>query len=135
MLTVSCLSLACSFLFGWMWNWPFWLLVPIGAFYNLCAITDSSIYSTALAEVVPTERLGTAYSVRSVMGFAAGALSPVVFGGALDLGRLQFGEHSTLAWALAWSTAGLGALLGPAMILRFARLLPSRGRLRRPDPA
>ena len=135
MLVASCLSLGCSFLFGWMWSWPLWLLVSVGAFYNLCAITDSSIYSTALAEVVPLERLGTAYSVRSVMGFAAGALSPVVFGGALDLGRLQFGERSTLAWALAWSTAGLGALLGPAMILRFARLLPTRGQLRRQGPA
>jgi len=86
MLVASCLSLAGSFLFGWMWAWPLWLLVSIGAFYNLCAITDSSVYSTALAEVVPTSRLGTAYSVRSVMGFATGAISPVVFGAALDFG-------------------------------------------------
>jgi MFS family permease len=128
MLIVSSLSLSGSFLFGWMWSWPLWLLVPIGALYNLSAITDSSVYSTALAEVVPTERLGTAYSVRSVMGFATGAVSPVVFGAALDFGRGQFGAGSTLAWALAWSTAGLGGLLGPLMILRFARLLPPRQR-------
>ena len=123
MLVVSSLSLSCSFLFGWMWTWPLWLLVPAGAVYNLAAITDSSVYSTALAEVVPASRLGTAYSVRSVMGFAAGAISPVGFGAALDFGRGQFGGTSTLPWAFAWSTAGLGGLLGPLMILRFARLV------------
>jgi MFS family permease len=97
--------------------------VVFGALYNLAAITDSSVYSTALAEAVPPARLGTAYSVRSVMGFSAGAISPVVFGAALDFGRAEFGGTATLSWVLAWSTAGLGGLLGPLMILRFARLL------------
>jgi MFS family permease len=133
MLAVSCLSLACSFGLGWMWSWPLWALVLVGAFYNLCAITDSSIYSTALAEAVPIERLGTAYSVRSVMGFATGMVSPVMFGAALDFGRSQFGESTAIPWALAWSTAGLGGLLGPVMILRFARLAAARGRARRSE--
>lgn len=122
MLFMTGLSLSGSFLFGWLWAWPFWLLVLAGAFYNLCAIADSSVYSTALAEVVPPSRLGTAYSVRSVMGFAAGAVSPVVFGAALDVGRSHLTGHPTSAWALAWSTAAVGALLGPVMIARFARL-------------
>ena len=126
MLILSGLSLTWSFLFGWLWSWPLWLLVPAGSLYNLCAIADSSVYSTALAEVVPASRLGTAYSVRSVMGFAAGAISPVVFGAALDLGLHRFGETSASPWGLAWSTAGVGALLGPVMILRFARFLQRR---------
>lgn len=132
MLVVSGLSLTGSFLFGWLWTWPLWLLVPLAALYNLSAITDSSVYSTALAESVPTARLGTAYSVRSVMGFATGMVSPVVFGATLDFARLQLGEGGTLPWALAWSTAGLGGLLGPAMILRFARL--QQARRREPGP-
>lgn len=127
MLILSSLSLTGSFLFGWLWTWPLWLLVPAGALYNLCAIADSSVYSTALAEVVPASRLGTAYSVRSVMGFAVGAISPVVFGAALDVGLHRFGETSSYPWGLAWSTAGVGAILGPVMILRFARFL-QRGR-------
>jgi len=126
MLILSSLSLIGSFLFGWLWAWPLWLLVPAGALYNLCAIADSSVYSTALAEAVPASRLGTAYSVRSVMGFATGAISPVAFGLALDVGREQFGGASTIPWGLAWSTAGVGALLGPVMILRFARLVQRR---------
>jgi MFS family permease len=125
MLLLTCLSLTGSFLFGWLSAWPLWLLAAAAALYNLCAIADSPVYSTALAEVVPLHRLGTAYSVRSVMGFAAGAISPVVFGAALDLGRVQFGPDSGGAWVLAWSTGGLGALLGPPMILRFERLVRS----------
>ncbi len=127
MLVLSGLSLTGSFLFGWLRAWPLWLLVPAGALYNLCAIADSSVYSTALAEVVPAARLGTAYSVRSVMGFSVGAISPVAFGAALDIGLHRFGEASALPWGLAWSTAGIGAVLGPVMILRFARFL-HRGR-------
>lgn len=128
MLVLSCLSLGGSFAFGWLWTWPLWLLVPMGALYNLCAIADSSVYSTALAEAVPAHRLGTAYSVRSVMGFATGMVSPVLFGAALDFGRAHFGPASTAAWALAWSSAGLGGLLGPLMILRFDRLSTGRKR-------
>lgn len=126
MLVLTAASLTGSFLFGWLAAWPLWLLVPIGALYNFCAIADSSVYSTALAESVPPSRLGTAYSVRSVMGFGAGAVSPVVFGAALDLVRALQGPGSPYAWALAWSTVGLGALLGPAMILRFERLSARR---------
>jgi MFS family permease len=126
MLLLTGLSLTGSFLFGWLWTGPFWLLVMAGSLYNLCAIADSSVYSTALAEIVPAHRLGTAYSVRSVMGFAAGAISPVVFGAALDFGRASFGATSTYAWALAWGSAGVGALLGPVMILQFERLAARR---------
>jgi MFS family permease len=122
MLVLTLLSLTGSFLFGWLSAWPLWLLVPAGAVYNLCAIADSSVYSTALAEAVPASRLGTAYSVRSVMGFAAGAISPVVFGAGLDLARIALGATSPCAWAIAWSSAGLGAVMGPVMIARFARL-------------
>lgn len=122
MMIATLASLCMSFAFGWMWTWPLWLLAAMAALYNLLAIADSSVYSTALADSVAPHRLGAAYSVRSVMGFGAGALSPWVFGLALDWGQARFGTGSTPAWALAWSSVGLGALLGPLMIRRFARL-------------
>jgi MFS family permease len=128
MLLFSSCSLMGSFLFGWLSAWPFVVLVLLGAVYNLFAIADSSIYSTALADTVPAQRLGAAYSVRSVMGFGTGIVSPVVFGAALDFGRAQFGAGSTLPWALAWSSAGIGGILGPVMIARFARLTGSQRR-------
>lgn len=121
MMVASCASLACSFAFGWMWAGPVWLLAVVGGLYNLSAIADSSVYSTALADVVPPSRLGAALSVRSVMGFGAGAISPWVFGLALDWGQAHLALPGQ-AWILAWSSVGLGALIGPWMIMRFHRL-------------
>jgi MFS family permease len=54
--------------------------------------------------------------VRSVIGFGAGVISPVVFGWALDLAS---GDH---AWGIAWCTLGLGALLGPVATWRLRRM-------------
>ncbi|SCX38385.1 nitrate/nitrite transporter [Variovorax sp. EL159] len=126
MMIATVTSLCMSFTFGWMWTWPLWLLAAAAAIYNLLAIADSSVYSTALADVVAPHRLGVAYSVRSVMGFGAGALSPWVFGLALDWGQTRFGLGSTHSWAAAWSSVGLGALMGPWMIARFSRLHRAR---------
>jgi hypothetical protein len=53
-----------------------------------------------------------------------------VFGAVLDVGQGTFPAPSPVAWVLAWSSAGVGALLGPLMIRRFARLASSR----RPAP-
>jgi len=126
MMIASLASLCMSFAFGWMAAWPLWAVGAMAALYNLLAIADSSVYSTALAEAVAPHRLGAAYSVRSVMGFGAGALSPWVFGLALDWGQVRFGAGSTPSWVAAWSSVGLGALLGPWMIARFARLARAR---------
>jgi len=131
MMAATLTSLCMSFAFGWMWTWPLWLLAAMAGVYNLCAIADSSVYSTALADVVAPHRLGVAFSVRSVMGFGAGALSPWVFGIALDWGQTRFGIGSTQSWVAAWSSVGLGALLGPWMIARFSRLHRARAAVHR----
>ena len=90
----ACLSLICSFIFGWMMALPLWLLVTVAAIYNISAIADSSVYSTALTELVPPHYLGAAYALRSLLGFSAGIMSP---------------------WGLAWTALGVGAALGPLM--------------------
>lgn len=122
MMIASVASLCVSFAFGWLWSAPLWLLAAAAAVYNLCAIADSSVYSTALADVAAPHRLGVAYSVRSVMGFGAGALSAWVFGVSLDWGQARFGSGSTQGWVMARTSVGLGALLGRVMIARFSRL-------------
>ncbi|MBI3069526.1 MAG: hypothetical protein HYY79_11790 [Betaproteobacteria bacterium] len=122
---MSCLSLACSFSFGWMIGLPLWLLVAVAALYNFTAIGDSSVYSTAVTELVPPRYLGAAYSIRSVLGFGAGAVSPWVFGLVLDATRASAGSEF-LAWGLAWSSLGAGALLGPLATWRLRRTPESR---------
>ncbi|MBS1214581.1 MAG: major facilitator transporter [Proteobacteria bacterium] len=122
----AALSLACSFTFGWMIALPFWFLIAVAAFYNITAIADSSVYSTGLTELVPPEYLGAAYALRSVLGFGAGVVSPWVFRLAIDWARGEPLRSETMAWGLAWSSLGVGALLGPIMTLKLRALPEAR---------
>ncbi|NJD24357.1 MAG: MFS transporter [Betaproteobacteria bacterium] len=120
MMAATVASLACSLAFGWLYAAPLWVVAAFALVYNLAAIADSSVYSTALAEVVPARSIGAAYSLRSVTGFAAGALAPWLFGIALDAGRAWWGE-STAAWALAWTSLAAGGIAGPFLIASYRR--------------
>ncbi len=121
MLVMSFASITCSLALGWMISVPLWLLVVIAALYSFVAIGDSSVYSTAITELVPPRYIGAAYSVRSALGFGAGAVSPWVFGLVLDATRAM-DASPTLSWGLAWSALGIGALLGPLAALRLRRM-------------
>ena len=121
LLTWSCASLALSFSIGWLISLPIALLVLLACLYNFAAIADSSTHSTVLAESVAAHYLGVAYAVRSVVGFGAGVVSPVVFGWALDLAGGGRTSGDAFAWGIAWSTLGLGALLGPVATWRLRK--------------
>ena len=118
----SCLSIVCSFAFGWMMALPLWLLVAVAAFYNITAIADSSVYSTAITELVPPQFLGAAFALRSLLGFGAGVISPWVFGLVIDWARGEPLRSETMAWGLAWTSLGIGAVLGPLMTLKLRRM-------------
>jgi MFS family permease len=118
----SCASLVLSFSIGWMIALPVVLLVAIACLYNFAAIADSSVHSTVVAESVPPHLLGAAYAVRSVVGFGAGVISPVVFGWALDLAGGGRASGDAFAWGVAWATLGLGGLLGPVATWKLRRL-------------
>jgi MFS family permease len=126
-LALALASLACSFTFGWMIGLPLLLLVAVAMFYNVTGVGDSSIHSTTLTELMDPRYLGAAYSLRSVLGFGAGAIAPWVFGLVLDWGRAgSLPDH--VVWGLAWSTLGIGGLLGPVVIWRLRRM-PEASRL------
>ncbi|HEY1289443.1 MAG TPA: MFS transporter [Burkholderiales bacterium] len=118
----SCASLALSFAIGWLIAAPIALLVTLACVYNLAGIADSSTHSTVLAESVPPHYLGVAYAVRSVVGFGAGVVSPFVFGWALDAAGGSKSSTDVLAWGIAWSTLGMGALLGPVATWKLRRM-------------
>jgi len=107
--------------FGWLVAAPLWLLVAVAMLYNLAGIGDSSTFSTALTEVVPARILGTAYAIRSVMGFGAGIVSPWAFGFVVDSARAG-GLSETVVWGLAWSLLALGGLPGPLVALSLRRM-------------
>jgi MFS family permease len=124
-LGMSALSLTCSFTIGWLLALPFWLVLLVGLIYSITTIGDSPVYSTALTELVPPHFLGAAYSLRSVVGFGTGVISPLVFGLVLD--GMGNGPHPTspLAWGLAFASLGLGGLLGPLGMLWLRKLSQS----------
>jgi MFS family permease len=122
MLFMSIASLLCSFTIGWLFGGSVALVFILAIAYNLFAIGDSAVYSTAVAEVVPANRLGAVYSIRSVLGFGVGAISPWVFGMVLDLGQQGTVTQQT-AWGLAWTSLAIGALPGIPMILWFRKLI------------
>jgi len=120
-LVFAVVSLLVSLGFGFLFHWPFGVLFAIAALYNLAAIADSSVYSTALTELVEPRLTGAAYAVRSIMGFGAGVMSPWVFGLVFDLGaRLRPGDDA-LGWTLGWLSLALGALPAPVLILMLRR--------------
>jgi MFS family permease len=121
MLGMGIASLVCSLTFGWLVTAPLWLLVAVAMAFNLTAIGDSSVYSTALTELVPPRVLGSAYAIRSVLGFGVGAVSPWVFGVVLDATRAARMDEQ-MVWGLAWCSLALGAIPGPLIAWRLRRM-------------
>ena len=119
-------SSACSFGFGWMLAAPLLLIVAVGSIYGFSALGDSSVYSTGITETVRPERLGSALAVRSLLGFGAGAIAPLVFGWVLDLHG--GGAASVAGWGWAFSALGVGGVLGLLSML-WLRTMPESRRL------
>ncbi len=101
-----------SLLFGWLIVVPFALLLAVAAFYTFAAIGDSPVLSTALTEVVDPGCLGDILALRSLLGFGAGAISPVVFGAILDL--FASGPDAAMGWGWAFMALGLGGTIATA---------------------
>ncbi|MEF8842966.1 MAG: MFS transporter [Haloarculaceae archaeon] len=80
--------------------------------YGLALTADSAPVSTAVTEAVADDRVGTALSVQSFVGFFATVVSPVVFGVALDVS----------GFGLAFGTLALGAAAGLACAIALSRL-------------
>jgi MFS family permease len=118
---MSALSAVCSFVFGWMITWPLLLVMAVGLVYAFSALGDSPVLSAALSEVVEPSYLGTAYGLRSLLGFGAASLAPLVFGMILDWSGPGAGVGSALGWGWAFGALGLGGAAAAWTALRYAR--------------
>jgi MFS family permease len=125
LLGISGISSVCSFLFGWTYGWPLIITFALGALYAFSCLGDSPVLSAALSEAADPAYLGTAFGIRSLLGFGAGAVAPLVFGLILDwtnpgtVGRL-YGQ-----WGWAFSSLGLMGLGAVAMALAYKRIVAS----------
>ena len=96
-------------------------MVGIGLIYAFAALGDSPVLSAALTEAMDPSYLGAAFGLRSLLGFGAGAVSPLVFGAILDwTNPLVQGAYSTWGWA--FGVLGLGGVGATWAASRFGRI-------------
>jgi len=105
-----------SLIFGWTLLLPFGLVMTLGLTYAFLALSDSPVLSAALSEAVNPRRLGAAFGLRSLLGFGAGALSPIIFGFILD----AMGQ-SAVGWGLGFGALGLGGLGAMTCALAYGK--------------
>jgi len=124
-LAMMTMSTLCSFTFGWLLTAPLAVVILVGLVYGFSAIGDSPVYSTGITEVVDPAHLGSVLAVRSLLGFGAGAVAPLVFGAVLDLtdGRVAGG-----VWGWAFSVLGVGGFLGICSMF-WLRAIPESRRM------
>jgi MFS family permease len=107
--SLAATSTACSFTFGWLIAFPILVVALLGALYAFTALGDSPVLSTALTEEVSPGYLGSALALRSLMGFGAGAVAPLVFGSVLDATNPR--GSAPLVWGWAFGSLGVGGLI------------------------
>lgn len=95
-----------SLVIGWSTALPTIFVVVLAFLYGFATLGDSGVLSTAMAESVPAGQLGRLLALRSILGFGAGALSPLVFGWILDLSNPPGALPSHWGWAFAMLGAG-----------------------------
>ena len=121
---VAAIAAGFSFSVGWFVAFSPYLIASLVIVYSFFALGDSPVLTTSIAERVEPAFLGAMFAVRSLSGFVAGAISPVVVGLVIDVLRAeQFGD--ALVWGLAFSTLGFGGLLAVC----FAIGLPDHPRV------
>lgn len=108
-----------SFTFGWSADWGPTAVLVLAALYGFAAIADSGVLSTAMTEAVAPRHLGSMLALRSILGFGAGAISPLAFGWVLD--ATNRGLDVPTHWGWAFAVLGMGG----AFATLFAWMLPS----------
>lgn len=113
-----------SFSFGWLLHADPLLTLAVGALYGYLVVAESPVFSTGLTELVAPGFLGAAMGFQSLVGYTFGMISPTVFGWALDICMGWEPLPGISAdWGIAFSTAGIGGLMGP-FFMRLLRRAP-----------
>lgn len=110
----------CSFVAGWLVGLPpIWLII-LGFVYGLMTAADSAIYITAVTELAPPDRVGSAQAIQAFLGFLIGAIVPTLAGSILDA------NHTATAWIWAFSFNGLLAAIAVTSLLWLHHTSPTR---------
>lgn len=108
---------------------PYLLTAAIALLHGPLMTSESaSVTAGALGNALPGYR-GSTIALHSMLGFAGGAVGPIVFGAALDFAG---GAQAGAGWATAYVLLAVLTLSGPLMLLALRpRDLPGDGRRRR----
>ncbi|MBW1994169.1 MAG: MFS transporter [Deltaproteobacteria bacterium] len=107
-LALSSISVLCSFLFGWTIQWPLTAAIGVGLLYAFSSLGDSPVLSAGLTESAESRYMGSAFGLRSLLGYGAGAVSPIAFGAILDWSNSAAYGYTTWGWA--FSVFGMGGM-------------------------
>lgn len=127
---VMAISLFATSFLGFTWNFPWVIVVGVSLTAAFFSNADSAVISTSLTEVVPTNYLGRTLAIYSFLGFAAGSISPFIFGAALDFATtngLYFTSDFGSPWSWGFATLALGSMMGLIIAVTYNR---SRAALR-----
>src|SRR3546814_1585797 len=100
-----------SLVIGWSTALPTIVVLVLAFLYGFAALGDSGVLSTAMADAVPAGQLGRLLALRSILGFGAGALSPLAFGWILDLTNPPGALPSQWGWRSEEHTSELQSLM------------------------
>jgi MFS family permease len=109
-------ALTCAL--GFMASLPWYALAGVIMLHMCLIMTDSSALTAGVVTRARENIRGATMAVHSMLGFGAGFVAPLVFGAMLDLAG---GRASPLAWGLAFTTLGAGAIVMSGFIRRGAR--------------
>jgi MFS family permease len=119
LLAMAAGGMACSFVFGWLIGAPVWIVAVLALIYGFTALGDSAVLSTAFTEAIEPAYLGSALALRSLCGFGAGAIAPLVFGIVLD--ATNPAGNSATVWGWAFGALGVGGLVATVCAYGFRR--------------
>jgi MFS family permease len=117
-----------SFSFGWLIDLPLAPLLLITFAYGFAVLGDSGVLSTAMTEVIHPQYLGTLLALRSILGFGAGAVSPLVFGWILDATNPPGGLPHLWGWA--FTVLGIGGAIATICALMLSETYNKDGRVK-----
>lgn len=108
-----------SFTYGWLIDLPLVPLLLITFVYGFAVLGDSGVLSVAMTEAIHPQYLGSLLALRSILGFGAGAASPLVFGWILDVTNPSTGLPQIWGWA--FMALGIGGAIATLCALVLPR--------------
>lgn len=98
---------------------PWYALAGVIMLHMCLIMGDSSALTAGVVTRAPESIRGATMAVHSMLGFGAGFVAPLVFGVVLDLAG---GKASSVAWGLAFTTLGAGAVVMAGLIRSRVRI-------------